>query len=131
MRKSLVILMLVSLLTLAAPRAQAAGDFASDAGIGIACIFVNILYMPAKLVYATLGGFTGGVAYLLTGANYEVADRIWTPSIGGNYIVTPAHLRNEDTLYFSGTTEPPPSAGAPPSAEAPQSVHEPVGAPQK
>jgi len=125
MRKSLVILMLVSLLTLAAPRAQAAGDFASDAGIGIACIFVNILYMPAKLVYATLGGFTGGVAYLLTGANYEVADRIWTPSIGGNYIVTPAHLRNEDTLYFSGTTEPPPSA------EAPQSVHEPVGAPQK
>ena len=36
MRKSLVILMLVSLLTLAVPRAEASGDFASDAGIGIA-----------------------------------------------------------------------------------------------
>src|SRR5262245_41104490 len=125
MRKSLVILMLVSLLTLAVPRAEANGDFASDAGIGIACVFVNILYVPAKIVYATLGGFTGGVAYLLTGANYEVADRIWTPSLGGNYLVTPAHLRNEDTLYFSGTTE------APPSAEAPHNVQEPVGAPQK
>jgi len=131
MRKSLVILMLVSLLTLAAPKAEASGDFASDAGIGIACVFVNILYVPAKLVYATLGGFTGGVAYLLTGANYEVADRIWTPSLGGNYLVTPAHLRNEDTLYFSGTTEPSPSTAAPPSAEAPPSSHEPVGAPQK
>jgi hypothetical protein len=124
MRKSLVILMLVSLLTLAVPRAEASGDFASDAGIGIACVFVNLLYVPAKIVYATLGGFTGGVAYLLTGANYEVADRIWTPSLGGNYLVTPAHLRNEDTLYFSGTTEPSPST------ETPQSAPAPVGAPQ-
>ena len=131
MRKSLVILMLVSLLTLAVPRAEASGDFASDAGIGIACVFVNLLYVPAKIVYATLGGFTGGVAYLLTGANYDVAERIWTPSLGGNYLVTPAHLRNEDTLYFSGTTEPSPSTAAPPSAEAPPSSHEPVGAPQK
>ena len=125
MRKSLVILMLVSMLTLAVPRAEASGDFASDAGIGIACVFVNLLYVPAKIVYATLGGFTGGVAYLLTGANYEVAERIWTPSLGGNYLVTPAHLRNEDTLYFSGTTEPSPSA------ETPQSAPAPVGAPQK
>jgi hypothetical protein len=123
MRKSLVMLMLVSLLTLAVPRAEADGDFASDAGIGIACVFVNLLYVPAKIVYATLGGFTGGVAYLLTGANYEVADRIWTPSLGGNYLVTPAHLRNEETLYFSGTTEPAPST------ETPQSAPGPVGAP--
>ena len=27
------------------------------------------------------------------------------PSLGGNYVVTPAHLRNEQTLYFSGTVE--------------------------
>jgi hypothetical protein len=116
MGKSLRILMLVSFLTLAVPRAEAAGDFASDAGVGIACVFVNLLYMPAKIVYATLGGFTGGVAYLLTGANYDVASRIWTPSIGGNYLVTPAHLRNEDTLYFSGTVEPP-QTEAPPSVQ--------------
>jgi hypothetical protein len=119
MRKSLVILMLVSLLTLAAPRVEAAGDFASDAGIGVASVFVNILYIPAKAVYATLGGFTGGVAYLLTGANFEVANRIWTPSLGGDWVVTPAHLRNEQTLYFSGTVEPPQSA-APQDAQPSQ-----------
>jgi hypothetical protein len=97
-------LVLVSVLMVATPRAEA-GDYAKDAGIGTACVFINILYMPAKLVYATLGGLTGGLAYLLTGLNYEVADRVWAPSLGGNYVVTPAHLRNEQTLYFSGTVE--------------------------
>ena len=104
MRKWSVMLILVSVLMVATPRAEA-GDYAKDAGIGTACVFINILYMPAKLVYATLGGLTGGLAYLLTGLNYEVADRVWAPSLGGNYVVTPAHLRNEQTLYFSGTVE--------------------------
>ncbi len=92
-------------------------------------MFVNILYMPAKLVYATLGGFTGGVAYLLTGANMEVANRIWTPSLGGNCVVTPAHLRNEQTLFFSGTTEPPQAEAAPQTVAAPQKCKRPQAAP--
>ena len=92
-------------------------------------MFVNILYMPAKLVYATLGGFTGGVAYLLTGANMEVANRIWTPSLGGNYVVTPAHLRNEHTLYFSGTTEPPQRGSAAGRGSAPERASAPTAAP--
>ena len=104
MRRWLVMVALLSMLVAAVPRAEA-GDYVSDAGIGTACIFVNLLYMPAKFVYATLGGLTGGLAYLLTGLNYDVADRIWAPSLGGNYVVTPAHLRNQQTLYFSGTDE--------------------------
>jgi hypothetical protein len=102
MRRWIVTLALLSTLAAAVPPAEA-GNFGSDAGVGVACVFVNLLYMPAKLVYATLGGVTGGFAYLLTGLNYEVADKVWTPSLGGNYVVTPAHLRNEQTLYFSGT----------------------------
>ena len=39
-------------------------------------MFVNLLYMPAKVVYATLGGLTGGFGYLLTGFNYDIAERI-------------------------------------------------------
>jgi hypothetical protein len=112
MRRSVVMLVLLSMLAVATPRAEA-GGYAKDAGLGVACVFINILYMPAKVVYATLGGFTGGVAYLLTGLNYDVADRIWAPSLGGNYVVTPAHLRNEQTLYFSGTVEETPSGGEP------------------
>lgn len=105
MRRWILVLVLSATLGITVPRAEAAGSYANDAGIGIACVFVNLLYMPAKVVYAGLGGLTGGVAYLLTGLNYEVADKIWAPSVGGNYIVTPAHLRNEQTLYFSGVVE--------------------------
>lgn len=105
MRRWIVTSALLLSLVAAVPRARAEGSYAADAGIGTACVFVNLLYMPAKLVYATLGGMTGGFAYLLTGLNYDVADRIWAPSLGGNYVVTPAHLRNEQTLYFSGAVQ--------------------------
>jgi len=104
MRRWIMTLAILSTLAVSVPRAEA-GSYSSDLGIGVGCVFVNLLYMPAKLVYATLGGVTGGFAYLLTGFNYEVAEKVWTPSLGGNYVVTPAHLRNEQTLYFSGTVE--------------------------
>jgi hypothetical protein len=115
MRRWIVTVALLCTLGVAVPPARA-GSFSSDAGIGVACVFVNLLYMPAKLVYATLGGITGGFAYLLTGLNSEVADKVWTPSLGGNYVVTPAHLRNEQTLYFSGTVEEEPSNAAAPGS---------------
>jgi len=106
MRKWLVALVLFASVSVAAAQDDGGGgDFVYDAGIGTACVFVNLLYMPAKVVYATLGGITGGFAYLLTGLNYDLAERIWTPSLGGNYVVTPAHLRNEQMLYFSGTVQ--------------------------
>ena len=96
-------LVLATMLAIAVPRAEAEqGSYSRDFGMGTAAVFVNLLYMPAKFVYASVGGLTGGLAYLLTGLNYDVADRIWAPSLGGNYVVTPAHLRNEQTLYFSG-----------------------------
>jgi len=104
MRRGILILALISMLGVAVPRVEA-GDYMTDAGMGTACVFINLLYMPAKFVYATLGGITGGFAYVLTGFNFEVAEHIWAPSLGGNYVVTPAHLRNQQTLYFSGTTD--------------------------
>lgn len=103
MRKWISLAALVVLLGAAPARAE--GNYVSDLGIGTAAVAVNLLYVPAKLVYATLGGLTGGFAYILTGLNFDIADRIWAPSLGGNYVVTPAHLRNEQTLYFSGAVE--------------------------
>lgn len=83
-----------------------ADDYLTDFGLGTGAVLANVFYMPAKVVYATFGGLTGGFAYLLTGLNSDVAERIWTPSLGGDYVVTTAHLRNEQRLYFSGTIPP-------------------------
>ena len=82
------------------------GNFATDFGIGVGAVFTNIVYMPAKFVYATLGGITGGFAYVLTGLRLDLAKGIWVPSMGGTYVVTPSMLKGEDRIYFSGVTQP-------------------------
>ncbi|HXG18364.1 MAG TPA: hypothetical protein VNN62_04750 [Methylomirabilota bacterium] len=84
----------------------ARADYLEDAGMGTATVLANVLYMPAKLVYATLGGITGGFAYVLTGANYQVAERVWIPSLGGNYVLNPEQLRGNQPIYFSAPATP-------------------------
>ncbi len=88
------------LLFLSAP-GRVWADYVDDAGIGTATLAANIFYVPAKLAYATLGGITGGFAYILTGANYRVAERVWNPSLGGDYILKQEHIRGQETIYFS------------------------------
>lgn len=84
-------------------------QFARDFGLGLGATGANLLYMPTKIVYATLGGITGGFAYGLTGGNIEAARKVWIPSMGGTYVVTPAMLQLEEKVMFSGTTEPRPT----------------------
>jgi hypothetical protein len=81
-------------------------DFLEDAGMGTATVLANVVYMPTKLVYAALGGITGSFAYVLTGANSEVAERVWTPSLGGNYVLVPEQLRGNQPIYFSAPATP-------------------------
>ena len=44
----------------------ARAEFLEDAGWGTLTVLSNVLYMPAKVLYATTGGITGGFAYGLT-----------------------------------------------------------------
>ena len=87
-------------LLLSAP-APVSADYIEDVGIGTATVAANVFYVPAKLAYATIGGITGSFAYVLTGANYQVAERVWNPSLGGDYILNRSHLRGQETIYFS------------------------------
>jgi hypothetical protein len=101
---------LMAVLVLSTVRLAAAEEdehrFATDLGLGVGAIFTNVIYMPVKFVYATLGGITGGFAYVLTGFRLDLAKGIWVPSMGGTYVVTPSMLKGEDPIYFSGTTQP-------------------------
>lgn len=97
----------ILVLLLVTPTAARA-DFLEDAGMGTLTVLANVGYIPVKLVYAILGGVTGGFAYVLTGANYNVAERIWTPSLGGHYVLNPEQLRGNQPIYFSGTVPPSP-----------------------
>ena len=81
--------------------APVSADYIEDVAVGTATVAANVFYVPAKLAYAALGGITGGFAYVLTGANYQVAERVWNPSLGGDYILNRSHIRGEETIYFS------------------------------
>jgi hypothetical protein len=77
-------------------------------GYGVGALFANVLYVPAKLVYAILGGLVGGGTYLITAGNKQAADTVWRSAWGGDYVVTPQMLAGEQPLNFSGPTETPP-----------------------
>jgi hypothetical protein len=88
-------------------------------GYGALAIVADAVYVPAKLVYATLGGITGGAAYGVTGGNMQTANTIWRSSLGGDYVVTPRMVRGEDPIYFSGPTATAPAPGEAAANQAP------------
>jgi hypothetical protein len=77
-----------------------------------------VFYIPAKVTYAGLGLLTGGLGWALSGGRADVANNIIYPAIGGNYVVTPSHLKGTEPIYFVGA--PPPETG--PRADAASSA---------
>jgi hypothetical protein len=81
---------------------EAAQPVDSDAGIGIAAGLASLVYTPAKVIYALGGGVAAGMAYIASAGNQDVTEPILTPSLRGDYVVTPDHLRGTKELEFFG-----------------------------
>jgi hypothetical protein len=81
------------------------------AGYGVAALLGNVLYIPAKLVYATLGSVVGGGTYLVTAGNSQASNTVFRSALGGDYVLTPQMVAGQQPINFSGpTTTPPPVA---------------------
>jgi hypothetical protein len=100
-RTGLVFSIVAAVLFVAGP-ARAADGYGSQFAWGMAAIGANVLYIPTKLVYAGLGGLTGGLGYLLTLGNRDALNTVLGPSVGGTYVLTPEMLRGEQPILFSG-----------------------------
>src|SRR5574341_358937 len=83
-------------------KSQPAEPVGQEAGYGVGAALASIFYIPAKVTYAGLGLLTGGLGYVLTGGRADVANNIIYPAIGGNYVVTPSHLKGSEPIYFVG-----------------------------
>lgn len=81
--------------------AVAQSDYPSDMGYGVLAVVANVFYMPAKVTYAALGGVTGCFAYVLTLGDMDTVEKIWSPTLGGSYVITPAMLRDDEPILFS------------------------------
>jgi hypothetical protein len=90
---------MAALLTSARP-ARAA--WFEDAGWGALTVLTNVIYMPAKIVYATAGGLTGAFALALTGGDMQTANTVWVTTMTGTYVVTPGMLQGQEPIAFTG-----------------------------
>ena len=102
-RTTLLVLVLVlgSQAVLSVRTAAAAGS-GSDAIQGLGSYFLTLPYGGIKMAVAVLGAVAGGMGFIFTGGDKATADKIWGPAIGGEYVVTPQHLRGEKDLHFFG-----------------------------
>lgn len=80
-------------------------EASSDFGIGAVTVLANLAYMPVKLGYGVLGGVTGCFAYVLSGANRDVAEGVWVPSMGGDYVLTTEMMSGREQVQFNGVRE--------------------------
>lgn len=72
---------------------------------GASVVLANVVYMPAKVLYAAGGGLVAGAAYLFSAGDKEVAKPILDAAIGGDYVVEPEHLAGDKKLVFFGQSE--------------------------
>jgi hypothetical protein len=77
-------------------------DRPSGAGLQAASWLATVPYGAAKVVYAVSGGLVGGLAWVMTGGNTDIAKAIWSPTMTGHYIVQPQNLTGDRPLHFVG-----------------------------
>lgn len=94
-----------TLLLLVAAGPAAARSGASDSpgaltyvGAGVA----NVFYIPAKVVFALLGGFASGAAYVFTAGDADASTAVWNSSVNGSYVVTPRMIQGKEPVRFVG-----------------------------
>jgi hypothetical protein len=92
----------VVMLALAPQVARADDSMESEAGLGAASAVCSLFYGPVKVVYALSGLIFGGLAWGLSGGDSDVLRAVVTPSVRGDYVITPALLRGERPLEFFG-----------------------------
>jgi hypothetical protein len=63
----------------------------------------NLFYIPAKIAYGTLGGVAGGAVYVFSRRNRHTAHRIWSNSLGGDYVLTPPMVTGQEPIHFMGS----------------------------
>lgn len=83
------------------PSSARADGYLDEAGWGALSMLANVVYMPAKFVYATVGGLTGGLTYACTAGNLDAAESVWGTSMGGTYVLTPGMLRGDQGIVFA------------------------------
>jgi len=94
--------LVVAIVLFAAPAQAGTGG---DVTKGAVLIGTNLLYVPAKLIYAATGSLVAAAAYAVSAGDSEVVDPILAAAVRGDYLIQEAHLKGEKPLEFIGRLE--------------------------
>lgn len=77
----------------------------SQAIQGFGSYFLTLPYGGIKMAAAVLGAVAGGMGLIFIRGDKLTADKIWGPAMGGEYVITPEHIRGEKDLHFFGQAQ--------------------------
>lgn len=97
----LLVIVLSCQLSSLAPHASAASP-GTEAVQGLGSYFLTMPYGAIKMAVALMGGLAGGMGFIFTGGDKATANKIWAPTLGGEYVITPEHIRGDRELSFFG-----------------------------
>ena len=96
---------LVASLAAAPPMALAQEEkepSSSGGFIGVGATLCTLVYSPLKIAYAASGLVVGSLAWVWSFGNRRVTRPIFRAALRGDYVISPAHLRGERRLRFTG-----------------------------
>lgn len=73
-----------------------------NVALEVASWLLTAPYGAFKAAYALGGTVVGGLAWLGTGGDTQVAKSVWIPAITGDYIVRPENLSGQRPINFVG-----------------------------
>lgn len=97
-------LLLAAVLCLQPARARADTESSPITGalLGAGSGLFTLVYTPLKLAYAGSGLAVGGLVYLWSAGDSYRAGRMTKVILGGDYVITPDHLKGDRKLRFTG-----------------------------
>ena len=86
------------------PAAANEGDMGAPENVAleVSSWLLTAPYGAFKAAYAIGGTAVGGLAWLGTGGDMEVAKSVWIPALTGDYIIRPENLLGERPINFVG-----------------------------
>lgn len=81
---------------------EKAAEVSRESGLGVAAALSTLIYGPVKVVYATGGLLVGAFAWIFTAGDSQVAEKVFTRSLRGTYVITPEILLGEERFEFIG-----------------------------
>lgn len=99
---SLALVLALTFATSARAEEKQERNLGAHYGLGVGAAICSLVYGPVKIVYATLGSITSGLAWVFTGGRTDIAREIITASVRGDYVITPENLTFNEPLVFTG-----------------------------